>query len=124
MRRKGEEMFHVRTNLAMKTNALHIFSSLLHFSILFVVFVSTSSFQVTFPLNRKYSLETDRALVDVFASVVSRADHIKKKEMHFLNTTVRSTLRILTSSNPTGLFSPMTYGEGGFHRLFRWLYIQ
>jgi hypothetical protein len=56
----------------MKTNALLTFASLLRFSVLLDVIVSSTSFQVTFPLNRKYSRETDRALIDVFENVVSR----------------------------------------------------
>ncbi len=89
----------------MKTNALHIISSVLRISVLFVVVVSSASFQVAFPLNRKYSPGTDRALVDVFANVVSRSDYFKKIGDAFLDT-VRSTLRILNFSNPTELFSP------------------
>jgi hypothetical protein len=61
----------------MKTNALHMFSSVLCFSVLLGVVVSSASFQITFPLTRKYSRETDRALVDVFDNVVSRIDYFE-----------------------------------------------
>jgi hypothetical protein len=69
----------VNANLDMKTNALHMFSSALCFLVLLGVVVSTSSFQITFPLTRKYSPETDRALVDIFANVVSRTDDYFKE---------------------------------------------